>query len=49
MTKLEINGARLLSRINELGRIGILPDGSRTRLAGSDEDIEHRILGFHLD
>jgi N-carbamoyl-L-amino-acid hydrolase len=38
MKDLEINGERLLQRIEELGQIGIGHNGARTRLAGSDED-----------
>lgn len=35
---IEINAARLLQTIHQLGQIGIGADGRRTRLAASDED-----------
>ncbi len=38
MTELDINGARLLSSLHELGKIGALEGGGVCRLALSDED-----------
>lgn len=35
---INVNGQRLMARINALGRIGIGEDGRRTRLAATDED-----------
>lgn len=40
----EINKTRLMERINTLGRVGIGPDGRRTRLAASEEDKAGRDL-----
>ena len=40
----EINGKRLMERINMLGKVGIGADGRRTRLAASDEDKAGRDL-----
>lgn len=39
-----VGGARLLERIETLGRVGCVPDGGRTRLALSDADREARDL-----
>ena len=39
-----VNGKRLLSRINELGKIGKDAEGRRTRLAASDADKQGRDL-----
>ena len=39
-----VNGERLLSRINELGKIGKDTEGRRTRLAASDADKQGRDL-----
>ena len=39
-----VNGERLLSRINELGKIGKDAEGRRTRLAASDADKQGRDL-----
>ena len=38
MTRLSIDGERLLQRLQELGEIGVSPSGKLTRLAASDED-----------
>lgn len=42
MSKLSVNGDRLLSRISELGRIGVDDAGRRTRLACSNTDRQGR-------
>lgn len=44
MTKLRINGARLLEEIERLGQIGAQPDGACRRLALTDEDKAGRDL-----
>ena len=41
---LRINGARLLGRLDELGQLGLQPDGSCARLALTDEDRAGRDL-----
>lgn len=41
-SKLSINGERLLSRLKELGQIGLDEDGKLTRLAASDTNKEGR-------
>ena len=41
-----VNGERLLSRINELGKIGKDAEGRRTRLAASDADKQNWMSMF---
>ncbi len=41
---MQINGSKILDRIHELGKVGIVYEGGRTRLAASDADKQDEIL-----